>query len=305
MSVSVCLQREKQIETQTDTQTETQTDTPTDRRTDTHRRTHRDRHRHTGIDTQKDTDEDTQTLARWRFSACFVPECVFVCMCMCVCVLRVRRYLWRVVLLSHSCFVLLPCSVVFGQPCICTARMHCTCVLPLTCRRKTNSVSKIRCSTIAFRAKKGSSVHISFMCTCYHAREVTISAHQQYMSICRQKRCSSVCRNSLLCGHPIYKSMSYRQAACETPPVANGSLTAIATAAIAAKSTPCQSVVHPKKSFTFNVVFLSDSRALAHDPDADWQTPLTSAGSANEEETNSNGEPPSMYRRLACPVNDK
>ena len=32
---------------------------------------------------------------------------------------------------------------------------------------------------------------------------------------------------------------------------------------------------------------------------------LTSAGSANEEETNSNGEPPSMYRRPACPVNDK
>ena len=146
-------------------------------------------------------------------------------MCMCICVLRVRRYLWRVVLLSHSCFVLLPCSVVFGQPCICTVRMHCTCVLPLTCRRKTNSVSKIRCSTIAFRAKRGSSVHISFMRTYDHAREVTISAHQQYMSICRQKRCSSVCRNSLLCGHPIYKSMSYRQAACETPPVANGSLT--------------------------------------------------------------------------------
>ena len=32
---------------------------------------------------------------------------------------------------------------------------------------------------------------------------------------------------------------------------------------------------------------------------------LTIAGSANEEETNSNGEPPSMYRRPACPVNDK
>ena len=32
---------------------------------------------------------------------------------------------------------------------------------------------------------------------------------------------------------------------------------------------------------------------------------LTSAGSANEEETNLNGEPPSVYRRPACPVNDK
>ena len=32
---------------------------------------------------------------------------------------------------------------------------------------------------------------------------------------------------------------------------------------------------------------------------------LTIAGSANEEETNQNGEPPSMYRRPACPVNDK
>ena len=30
---------------------------------------------------------------------------------------------------------------------------------------------------------------------------------------------------------------------------------------------------HKKKSFTFNVVFLSDSRARAHVPDADWQTP--------------------------------
>ena len=152
-------------------------------------------------------------------------QCVFVCMCMCVCVLRVRRYLCRVVLLWHSCFVLLPCSVVFGQPRICAARMHCTCVLPLTCRRKTHSLSKIRCSTIAFRAIKGSSVHTSFMCTCYHAREVTISAHQQYISICPQKRCSLVCRNSFPCGHSICKSMSYRQAACETPPVANGSLT--------------------------------------------------------------------------------
>ena len=32
---------------------------------------------------------------------------------------------------------------------------------------------------------------------------------------------------------------------------------------------------------------------------------LTIAGSANEEETNSNGEPPSMYQRPACPVNDR
>ena len=32
---------------------------------------------------------------------------------------------------------------------------------------------------------------------------------------------------------------------------------------------------------------------------------LTSAGSANEEETILNGEPPYMYRRPACPVNDK
>ena len=109
--------------------------------------------------------------------------------------------------------------------CMTCQSAHCTCVLPLTCRRKTNSVSKIRCSTIAFRAKKDSSIHISFICTYYHAREVTISAHQQYMSICRQKRCSSVFRNSLPGGHTIYKSMSYPQAACETPPVANGSLT--------------------------------------------------------------------------------
>ena len=137
VSVSVCVcqclpDRERQIETQTDTQTETQTDTPTDRRTDTHRRTPEiDTQTHGNRLTERHTDEDTQTLARWRFTACCVPECVFVCMCMCVCVLRVRRYLWRVVLLSHSCFVLLPCSVVFGQPCICTARMHDLSVGPL------------------------------------------------------------------------------------------------------------------------------------------------------------------------------
>ena len=36
---------------------------------------------------------------------------------------------------------------------------------------------------------------------------------------------------------------------------------------------PYQSVVRPKKSFTYNVVFPSDSNARAHVPDADWQTP--------------------------------
>ena len=148
---------------------------------------------------------------------CVCCVCGGICGVLCCCRIRVLCCCRVLSCLSSHAFV--------RHVCMTCQSAHCTCVLPLTCRRKTNSVSKIRCSTIAFRAKKDSSVHISFMRTYDHAREVTISAHQQYMSICRQKRCSSVCRNSLLCGHPIYKSMSYRQAACETPPVANGSLT--------------------------------------------------------------------------------
>ena len=111
--VCQCLSVSVQREDRWRTQTETQTDTLTDRRTDTHRGTHRDRHTDSRDSlTERHTDEDTQTFVRWR-------------LCLCACVLRVRMYLWRVVLLSHSCFVLLPCVFVdFWQPCNCTARMH-------------------------------------------------------------------------------------------------------------------------------------------------------------------------------------
>ena len=72
-------------------------------------------------------------------------------MCVCVCV-GIKA---SCVVVALVFCVVAVCCVVFEQPCICTTRIRCTCVLHLTCRGKTDLLPKIRSSTIAFRAQNG------------------------------------------------------------------------------------------------------------------------------------------------------
>ena len=160
MSVSVSAERE--------------TERHTDRDTDGQRRTHR----LTEIDSQKDTEtrihrHHLDGVLRARASGC-----VFVCMCVAnkevhvACCVVVTFVFCVVAVCFLSC---LGSNAFVRDVCMTRHSAHCTCVLPLTRRRTTYLVPKIRFSTIAFRDQN------------------------------RWLKCHSKC-----------KSMSHRQAACET-----------------------------------------------------------------------------------------